>query len=80
MVQRTPWRPPSFPGLSKPTTPRLLPLQQLQRPPSEEVERVAVVLLGTRLGRRVLVPHQRSLLDEVAQGVMVTLGADIAYI
>jgi hypothetical protein len=30
--------------------------------------------------RRVLVPQQRGLLEEVAQGVVVTLGADIAYI
>ena len=37
-----------------------------------------MVLLSPRLGRRVLVPHQRGLLEEVAQGVMVTLGADIA--
>jgi hypothetical protein len=39
-----------------------------------------MVLLGACLGRRVLVPHQRGLLDEVAQGVVVTLGADIAHV
>ena len=30
--------------------------------------------------RRVLIPHQRALLEEVAQGVVVKLGADIAYV
>ena len=58
MVQRTPVPPPSFPEISKPTTPRLLPLQQLQRPPSEEVERVAVGVLLADVERRVIVPHQ----------------------
>ncbi len=56
----------------------LLPLQQLHRPPSEEVCRVALVLQGARLGRRALVPHQRGLPDQVGQGAVVTLGADIA--
>ena len=37
------------------------------------------VLLADVEGR-VLVPHQRALLEEVAQGVVVTLGADIAYV
>jgi hypothetical protein len=58
----------------------LLPFQQLQCPPGEEVECVAVVLLGARLGRRVLVPQHRALFEEVGQGVVVTLGADIAYV
>jgi hypothetical protein len=29
---------------------------------------------------RVVLPYQRGLLDEVAQGVVVTLGADIAWV
>ena len=37
------------------------------------------VLLADVEGR-VLVPHQRALLEEVAQGVVVTLGADIANV
>jgi hypothetical protein len=44
MVQRTPCRPPSSPQISKLTTLRLLPLQQLQRQPSEKVDGVAVGL------------------------------------
>ena len=39
-----------------------------------------MVLLVARLGRRVLVPEQCGLLDEVAQGVVVALGADIAHV
>jgi hypothetical protein len=59
----------------------LLALKQPHSPPSEEVERVAVgVLVALVFEGRVLVPHQRGLLDEVAQGVVVTLGADIAHV
>jgi hypothetical protein len=38
------------------------------------------VLVAFVVEGRVLVSHQRSLLDEVGQGVVVTLGANIAYI
>ena len=38
------------------------------------------MLVGTPFGRRVLVPYQGALLAKVAQGVVVTLGADIAYV
>ena len=58
----------------------MLAFQQLHTPPGEEVRCVAVVLPGARSGRRVLVPHQRSLLAKVAQGAMVTLGADVANV
>jgi hypothetical protein len=37
-----------------------------------------VVLPGARPGRRVLVPHQRALLAEVTQGLVVTIRADEA--
>jgi hypothetical protein len=39
-----------------------------------------VVLLAACLGCRMFVPQQCDLFDEIAQGVMVTLRADIAYI
>ena len=55
-------------------------LKQLQRPPSEEVGRVAVVLLAACLGCRMFVPQQCDLFDEIAQGVVVMFRADIAYI
>ena len=58
----------------------MLALQQLHSPPGEEVRCVAVVLPGTPFGRCVLVPYQGGLLTKVAQGVVVTLGADIAYV
>src|SRR5215203_6092536 len=59
--------------------PRGLPsLQQLQRPPGEEVGGVAVgVLLALVVYGRVLVPQQSRLLDEVGHGVSVALGADL---
>jgi hypothetical protein len=41
-------------------------LKQLQRPPSEEVERIAMGMLGADIERRVLIPYQRGLLEEVA--------------
>jgi hypothetical protein len=41
-------------------------LQQLQRPPSEEVEHIAMGVLGADIERRVLIPYQRGLLEEVA--------------
>jgi hypothetical protein len=69
-----------FPSVELYSTLLLLALQQPHSPPSEEVGRVAVVLLAARLGCCVLVSYQRGLLEEVAQGVMVTLRADIAYI
>jgi hypothetical protein len=55
-------------------------LKQLQRPPSEEVGRVAVVLLAACLGCRMFVPQQCDLFDEIAQAVVVMFRADIAYI
>jgi hypothetical protein len=44
----------------------LLPLKQLQRPPSEEVESIAVGMLVADIERRVLVSYQRCLLKEIA--------------
>jgi hypothetical protein len=41
-------------------------LKQLQRPPSEEVERIAMGMLGADIERRVLIPYQGGLLEEVA--------------
>ena len=55
----------------------LLALQQLQRPPGEEVGRVAMVLVGARLGCGVAIPYQRALLDDVSQGAVVMLGANV---
>ena len=78
-AQRTPCRLPSFPEIGKPTL-LLLLLHKLHRPPGEEVERVAVGVLVADIERRVLVSYQRAFLDQVFQGVVVTLGADIAYV
>ena len=69
-----------FPSVELYSTLLLLSLQQPHSPPSEEVGRVAVVLLAACLGCRMFVPQQCDLFDEIAQGVVVTLGADIAYI
>ena len=55
-------------------------LKQLQRPPSEEVERIAMGMLGADIERRVLIPYQGYLLEEVAQGAVVMFRADIAYV
>ena len=55
----------------------MLALQQLQRSPGEEVGRVAVVLVGARLGCGVAIPYQRALLDDVSQGAVVMLGANV---
>ena len=71
---------PAFPSVELYSTLLLLPLQQLQRPSSKEVERVALVLLVAGVERCVLVSYQRGLIEEVAQGVVVTLGADISYV
>ena len=43
-------------------------------------ERVAVGLPISRLGRGVLVPCQRSLLDKVFQGAVVAIRADVAHV
>jgi hypothetical protein len=51
----------------------LLLLQQRQRTPCEEVERVAVGVSVADTERRVLVPYQRALLENVAQGVVATI-------
>jgi hypothetical protein len=53
----------------------LLLLQQRQRTPGEEVERVAVGALVADIKRRVLVSYQRALLENVAQGVVATIRA-----
>ncbi len=71
---------PAFSSVENASALLLLLLQQLQRPPSEEVERVAVGVLVAHIERRVLVSQQRGFLEKVAQGVMVTIGADIAYV
>ena len=55
-------------------------LKQLQRPPSEEVERIATGVWVADIELRVLIPYQRGLLQEVAQGAMVMFRADIAYV
>ena len=55
-------------------------LKQMQRPPSEEVERIAMGMLGADIERRVLIPYHRGLLEEVAQGAVVMFRADIAYV
>ena len=55
----------------------MLALQQLQRPPGEEVGCVAMVLVGARLGCGVAIPYQRALLDDVSQGAVVMLGANV---
>jgi hypothetical protein len=39
-----------------------------------------VGVLVADVERRVLVPQQRGLLEEVAQGAVVTIRADIAYV
>jgi hypothetical protein len=70
----------SLSSLASNTTLLLLALQQLHSPPSEEVERVAVRLLGARFGCGMFVSSQRALLEEVAQGVVVTIRSDIAYV
>jgi hypothetical protein len=55
-------------------------LKQLQPPPSEEVERIAMGMLVADIELRVLIPYQRLLLEEVAQGAVVMFRADIAYV
>ncbi len=55
-------------------------LEQLQRPPGEEVECIAMGMLVADIERRVLIPYQRGLLEEVAQGAVVMLRSDIAYV
>ena len=55
-------------------------LKQLQRPPSEEVERIAVGMLVADIELRVFIPYQCGLLKEVAQGAVVMFRADIAYV
>jgi hypothetical protein len=37
-------------------------------------------MLGTDIERRVLIPYQRALLEEVAQGAVVMFRAHIAYV
>jgi hypothetical protein len=53
----------------------LLLLQKLHSPRGEEVEGVAVGVLVADIERRVLVSYQRALLENVAQGVVVTIRA-----
>ncbi len=63
----------SLTSLASNSTLLLLALQQLHSPPSEEVERVAVGVLLADVERCVLVSYQRALIEEIAQGVVVTI-------
>ena len=56
------------------------PLVALVFDGNNNTERVAMGLPISRVGCRVLVAHQRTLREQVFDGTMVTLGADVANV